>query len=573
MGVCSDIRKKGHKNEENPSNFESNEVKSSIKEDTKTDENKLFKGKMMNGGNSIQNNYNNEINKKEKQTKKNNPYSKGINSNENKFNGNISIQENDNDNLIKFNDRNNMHYIIGHKISLDKDSTFQKDNNTNDLSTNKKKNDTNSQIQLEIKFPYEKDIPNKIMNVKGNFTIDQLEKEFIDEKFVFDRGMSIRNIKKTLSELQNNQNTKISFCLMRKSDKLIKDLEECEINFKNIACESCYQSSTLQGFVHIILPISIKNINRLREEKGFRKVENLDELKNDNIFNNTLIDAIKGLLDIQKCGGGGIDENGNKYFEAHLLFKIAGPVGGGGQGINNIGDISMNNDKFIVGSKDKDEAINAGNKLDKIIEELDKRSEEKDLKNRKGTSIVHNPPKKSLINKSFTENDLVKSIEIKKRTIVSEIIKFKIEDSDKYYGNIVLKFSEDDLKDENLDICKLIENCPQFNKKKIVETSDVLYLITDRISYEEDITKNFIVYERLYFQNINEWFELKFVIYHKYSGPNYGHYVAYSKFRGEWYYFNDLHYEDYAVKQNPPLYDNKNDNYYPVSFYYVKIKI
>ena len=60
-----------------------------------------------------------------------------------------SIQENDN--LIKFNDKNNMHYIIGHKISLDKDSIFQKENNTNNSIMNKKINDTNSQIQIEIK--------------------------------------------------------------------------------------------------------------------------------------------------------------------------------------------------------------------------------------------------------------------------------------------------------------------------------------------------------------------------------------------------------------------------------------
>ena len=84
---------------------------------------------------------------------------------------------------------------------------------------------------------------------------------------------------------------------------------------------------------------------------------------------------------------------------------------------------------------------------------------------------------------------------------------------------------------------------PQFNNKKIVETSDVLYMITERISANEDITKNFIVYEKLYFQNINEWFDLKFVIYHNYSGPNFGHNVAYSKCRGEWYYFNDLSYD------------------------------
>ena len=78
-----------------------------------------------------------------------------------------------------------MHYIIGHKISLDKDSIFQKENNTNNSIMNKKINDTNSQIQIEIKFPDEYDIPNKIMNVNGKFTIDELEKKFTDEKFVF----------------------------------------------------------------------------------------------------------------------------------------------------------------------------------------------------------------------------------------------------------------------------------------------------------------------------------------------------------------------------------------------------
>ena len=191
---------------------------------------------------------------------------------------NISIQKNED--LIKINDKNNLHYITGHKITLDKEPIAQKENNINNVIM-----ENNSQIQIEIKFPYEKDIPNKIMNIKGNFTVDELEKKFIDEKFVFDRGISIRDIKKPLIELQKNQST-FSFSLMKKGDKLIKDLIECEINYKNIDYKSCYQSSTLQGFVHIILPISIKNINRLREEKGLGKIEDLDELKNDSIFNN-----------------------------------------------------------------------------------------------------------------------------------------------------------------------------------------------------------------------------------------------------------------------------------------------
>ena len=329
------------------------------------------------------------------------------------FFDNISIQKNDN--TIKIINKNNLHDITGHKISLDENPIAQKENNT----MKKNINDNNSQIQIKIKFPYEKDIPQKILNVKGNFTVDELEKKFIDEKFVFDRGMSIRDIKKPLIELLKNQSTLISFSLMKKSDKLIKDLEECEINCKNIAYASCYQSSTLQGFVHIILPISIKNINRLREKKGLRKIENLDELKNDSIFNNTLIDSIKGLLDIQKCGSGGIDKNGNINFEAHLLFKISPPLlAGGGQGINNIGDIELNHEKIITESKDRENAINAGNKLACFIENLDKESENDNLKNKRTFLEVHNPPKKSLINKSFAEKDLVKSIEIKKNNSI-----------------------------------------------------------------------------------------------------------------------------------------------------------
>ena len=85
-----------------------------------------------------------------------------------------------------------MHYITGHKITLDKEPIAQKENNINNVIM-----ENNSQIQIEIKFPYEKDIPNKIMNIKGNFTVDELEKKFIDEKFVFDRGISIRHKKTT----------------------------------------------------------------------------------------------------------------------------------------------------------------------------------------------------------------------------------------------------------------------------------------------------------------------------------------------------------------------------------------
>jgi hypothetical protein len=55
-------------------------------------------------------------------------------------------------------------------------------------------------------------------------------------------------------------------------------------------------------------------------------VKNLDEQKNNSIFNNTIIDTIKNILDIQGCGNGGVDKNGLKSFKATKLFEIAPPI-------------------------------------------------------------------------------------------------------------------------------------------------------------------------------------------------------------------------------------------------------
>jgi len=134
--------------------------------------------------------------------------------------------------------------------------------------------------------------------VNGNITLNEIEKKANFGEFILDRGMSIRNLNKTLSELSNG-NDQISFNLISKSEKLIKDLEESEINFKNYKGLSCYQSATLQGFIHVIFPLAIKNLNKEREKNGQEKLKSLDELKNFDIFNDTVIDTIKEILFIQ----------------------------------------------------------------------------------------------------------------------------------------------------------------------------------------------------------------------------------------------------------------------------------
>jgi hypothetical protein len=64
--------------------------------------------------------------------------------------------------------------------------------------------------------------------------------------------------------------------------------------------------------------------------------------------------------------------------------------------------------------------------------------------------------------------------------------------------------------------------------------------------------------------------ELKFVIFHRYSNELSGHFYAYSKFKGKWHYFNDLDYDGYAIKKNPPLLKDFSENIYPVCFFYVR---
>ena len=148
---------------------------------------------------------------------------------------------------------------------------------------------------------------------------------------------------------------------------------------------------------------------------------------------------------------------------------------------------------------------------------------------------------------------------------------------------LVLKFDENDIKDNNLNVIKLLKKCPQlfknnYSNKKIVLISDIIYIIIDRISDRKKITKQLNINEKIYFDNINKYFteiegyqylvyELKFILYHK----SYGHYIAYCKIEDDWYYFNDLS-DSFAIKENPPIKDENKSDIYPVILYYVKKK-
>ena len=434
---------------------------------------------------------------------------------------------------------------------------------------NKSNGNFGNKVLLELKPPISLNMLNQMKYVDGNLTLNDIEKNAKFGDFIFDRGMSITNLNKKLSDLA--QNSYIGFNLLYKSDKLIKDLEESEINFQNYAGLSCYQSASLQGFIHILFPLAIRNVNREREKLGKEKVKDLDELKNNSLFNNTIIDTIKEVLYIQGCGNGGIDKNGKKRYQAKKLFEIAPPhlLGGGGQAADNIADSNDLNKKLCEQAKNLEDAIG------KFFDSFG------------GTNA--SPPKKISLSISSAESNIlngkVNIIEIKQKTIISEIMKFSIEGKNEIYGNLVLKFNNEDLHDPSLDICKLIKNSPQikinnFSYRKIIRTSDVIFMITDRFQSGYTIQNQFNLYEKIYLENgyfkitnnygnYNILFELKFVIFHNFIDEKNGHYFSYSKIRNKWHKFDDCHY-DYAEIEEPPLINNKNEHFYPVAFYYVK---
>ena len=260
-----------------------------------------------------------------------------------------------------------------------------------------------------------------------------------------------------------------------------------------------------------------------------------------------LIDIIKDINNLQEKGEGATG------YKADKLFSKFPPKKDFHEGIGNIFDINIMHDNL------QNNAINPSNFISNL-------------------TIAYG----SLFNfGNLIDDGLIKEIIIKQNTIISEVMKLKIEGDNNFYGNLVLKIDDNDIKDDDLNLIKLLKKCPQLNindgsNKKIELVSDIVYIVIDRISNEKSISKEFNINEKIYFDKINGVFssdkssqfiiyELRFLIYHK----SYGHYVAYVKIQEDWYIFNDLNF-NYANKFIPPLKDDKKGDIYPVALYYVK---
>ena len=344
-------------------------------------------------------------------------------------------------------------------------------------------------------------------------------------------------IKKSEMEIKQKENS------IKYLEKLSFNLETSKINFINISGSSCYQSSTLQGFVHIIYPIAIRNIIFNINQNRYKGIDNIDKFKNNNEFNDMIIDILKDL-------NNRIEKGEQKAYKADKLFNKFPPKIEFHQGIENIADCN----KLHINLQ------NSSMNTSSLIGEF-------------GPSIEL---------KSKNDNDLIQVINIEQNTIITEIMKIKIEGNQNYVGNLILKIDDDDIKDKDLNIFKLLRKCPQLNinnnysHKKIELISDIIYMVIDRISGGKDIKKQFNINEKIYFDKAsgnfqsqedtgNFCYELKFIVYHK----SYGHYIAYSKIKDDWYFFNDLGGNEANI-ENPPLTDKNGEDIYPVVLYYVK---
>ena len=407
----------------------------------------------------------------------------------------------------------------------------------------------------------EDDKTNEIKDIKTNNKGEKKEEETFDSKidsFLYQLN-EINNIlkkedeelnKKNLEKIEEEKKEKeriLQESLKKKSimflEKFAKNLENSKINFINIGGSSCYQSSTFQGFVHVIYPTAIKNIISNIEQNKYKTINNIDELKNDNEFNRMFIDILKDINNLQEKG-----EGSNGYLAKDIFNKYP-PKLEFGEGIGNILDINILHFNLEINSMN----------LIYLIEAF----------------------KKSNLFNTYNSNS-IEVINIDRNTIITEVMKLKIEGNRQFCGNIVLKFDKNDINDNNLDIIKLLKKCKQLyidgnSTKKIELISDIIYLVIDRLSDKESSKKEININEYIYFNeekgnfdsirgNKDLTYEPKFIIYHL----GY-HYIAYCKIENKWYYFNDMS-SSFASESNPPLKGEKGSNTYPVAIYYVKKK-
>ena len=167
---------------------------------------------------------------------------------------------------------------------------------------------------------------------------------------------------KELEMSKEKEKQKLEQEIIRKDDlfeKVLNNLEESKINFKNIDGSSCYQSSTLQGFVHLIYPLAIRNLNKEKDKKGQTKIKNLDELKNNNQFNDMIIDILKEINNKERTKK--ITFYPDNRFKADKLFDKYPPEQGKSQGLLNEYDCNKLHELLINDALSSDSSSSSSN--------------------------------------------------------------------------------------------------------------------------------------------------------------------------------------------------------------------
>lgn len=278
--------------------------------------------------------------------------------------------------------------------------------------------------------------------VNKNLTLNEVEKKICKNlmKQMADRGTSIKDLEKPIGEIVGKNPSKVhTFYLLDRSEGIIVNLENSEINVNNNG-NMCYVATYLQPMMKLILPEALKKLNKERESRGEKPIDNLEEIKiydDDNCetetgknFYNAVIDTAIEVSSIQDFGKGGVDKNGNKKVSPINIWKMEE---------NNTKEDIYNHQGIKCETLINDAIIRFAQEAKKKSK---KKEEEDNEKKRKLKDIleVFNPPKKKILNSSIQNEEFIKIFEITKPTIVSDVMKIKIDN--KFYLNIVLNFDE-----------------------------------------------------------------------------------------------------------------------------------
>lgn len=351
--------------------------------------------------------------------------------------------------------------------------------------------------------------------------------------------------------------------LISLEEKLIKTLEESEINFKTNG-SNCFQSCLLQLLIHCILPCAIKKLTHI---KNLNDLETISKYGGPYFsrFIEEVIKIIKFQNNWSDYAEARYDANGF-FYDLYYNLRIRAVF----KKVKNF--IIMIILIFLEIKRAVEESPNIENEIIRTANSLG------NLRHNEGNNSFNfeagegdDYPK--LLEDYIKNFDLFKPIVIKKETLLSRVLNFDV--SKRYgnkirYGNFILNL-RDKYRSETY-LSTLLNECEQLeNNAKICMTSDVLLFIVNRLDIENKREIKTIVHlpndldlSNYCSNDLKNTKDAKFqlhavIMFRSFNDDSdnwetTGQFEIYIKIKEKWRLYSDLDNSD-ALYEDPPLND------------------